>query len=460
MDFKEFLENETINEDLIVEKVTKEMNSILKPYTKKVCDALISYDINPQSSETSFVKLDDSVVDEIISGNTEPLNGCRRFIASVNNGDRCVLAVIFSHYYYFSQINVDKIFGIGLNCCGEDELCRSKKVFSEISQKGKVSIFKVTTSSEESERIRMKSLNRESKHFDDKYNDPEKIRQYKKRDLNNYKINKQIGKYGDKIKDIVANVIEVVLNKPYSDFNTDDYKKIISDIGSVQYALACMIEHPSSNSKYTSDGKFYDCLDHLERKSRLNESIPNDVRKIINMCSRHKNLYRSLLAVGIAAENADYTILDNETDKFNKSPKFEFCDYEHISNFKKNPSDLASYLARINIVKRLLEKYDALLLARDRGYAIITLKNGKVNCEGQGSLFANKINAIVGISGGSLKEIKLKKNLLSLVNELFDILDHIDYNKALFFGKHDEFKNAFKLCELIARTCNSLIDSY
>lgn len=480
MDFRKFLESDTVNEDLIVEKVTKETNSILKPYTQKVCEKLVSYGIDPQSAETSFVKLDDSVIEEMrtsaqifrvfkralvdtgmakVSSDKKLINNGQCFIASVSNGDRCVLVALFKLTDEDRFIRVDDYFGgVRLNSCNTYEPCKFNKFFSEISQKGEVSIFVVTTSFAEKENLKRILANRRKHWQDVEDTEPGRLRRNRETDLNNYKIIKQIGKYGDKLNSIVADIIDTLENNSPVGI---DYVSIKKDINIVKKALTNISNYHKSNYEYDWSSNYY--LDKLKEIPRLNESIPNNVRKIIDMSSSHGDLYRSLLRVGIAAESADYTILDDEADKFNKSPGFKFYDYEWEDRLDEDP-------ARINIVKRLLRRYDALLLARDRYYAIVTLKNGRVKCEGSESLFDNKIFTIVGISGGSLDDVKLEKNvrtlqrmktvhadLLELVKELSETLDDIDYNRDLFYNDKDNIVDAIKLCDTIERTCKSLI---
>ena len=483
MDFKTFLEDEVINEGLIVEKVTKETKSILKPYTKKVCDMLVSNGVNPQSEETSFFKLDDSVVEEMtssaqifrlfkralidndlakVSSDNKLINNGQWFIATANNNDRCVSVLLFNLCEEERKIQVKWTCGVPVSIVDTYSPVVFSKVFNELQKKGKVSIFVVTTTYEEKQKLKNLLATRYDRKQDVENSDPRLLKRRHDADLNNYKIIKQIGKYGEKLSSIVANVIDTLENNEPTEI---DYRSIIKDIDLVKQALTNISYYRKSDYDYDWSRNYY--LDKLKGIEELNESIPNDVRKIINVCSDRSDLYRDLKRVGIAAENADYTILDEDADKFNKSPKFNWYDYEwgwrRKDKFKEDP-------ARVNIVKRLLRKYDAVLLARDRYYAIITIEDGDLKCTGNGSLFEYKLFTIVGIKGGSLEDVKAEKNarvmrrieityteLLELVNDLDDVLNSIDYNRDLFYEDRDEFNKAIKLCDIIERTCKSLI---
>ena len=106
---EEYLNDEYLNEGLLVEKVTKETNSMLKPYTKDICRLLSVMGYDAQSPSTNFIKLDASTIDKMTSSSgtvmfnyfknvvKDKINDSPMFIATANNKNGlCKTAVVFS----------------------------------------------------------------------------------------------------------------------------------------------------------------------------------------------------------------------------------------------------------------------------------------------------------------------------------------------------------------------------
>lgn len=493
MDFKTFLnETEYTTENkrnMLCEKVESETRDLLNPYTKKVCDYLVRLNIDPQAATTKFTKFSDEVVDGMLNSpqifrlfkryalvnkyadrddkSIKNKDGVL-FIACANNGDNCTCLVVFdiSKERYIKiryEIGIDRFYA------SEEKF---NTVINALSNRGNVSIFAITTSQQDTAKLKKLLTDR----FNLK-NDPAddftktKVNKFDERDLNDFKGAKAVEKLTSKLPAHVDALIDNFGDDPA----TADYKSVLKNVRYISKILnkftglkrersyRGLIDDVNSMLRYSDDLKGNPLL---YTDDNVNESVPNDVRKLFSLDdSKYDGIYNSLRRCGISAEHADYTILENETKKFNTTTtKGDFEWY-----WRERGGDEP---VRITMIKKWLKKYDALILINPRNHAVITSNDSRrgFNIEGR-DILQERVFSIVGVNGGSLKDVYAAKNakrmgrrgkaydiVVELLIALKDQLKSIDYKKEIFYNKHTGIDNAIEICKDIMETCKDVVE--
>lgn len=493
MDFKTFL-NETeytaSNESMLCEKVESETRDLLNPYTKRLCDYLAHHcRIDPQAATTKFTKFSDAVVDEmlnspqifklfkryaLVNDYADPDDKSIKnkdgvlFIACANNGDNCKGLVVFkiSKERYINilyDIGFDRFYG------GEQKF---NTVINALSNKGNVSIFAITTSQQDTAKLNKLLKDRKNLKNDPADFTKATVSKFDRRlDLDDFKGAKAVEKLASKLPDHV----DALINNFGDDPATADYKGVLKNVRYISKILnkftglkrersyRGLIDDVETMLQYSDDLKGNPLL---YTDDNVNESVPNDVRKLFSLDDgKYDGIYRSLHRCGISAEHADYTILEDETKKFNTATAKGNFNWYRREGEGGEP-------VRITMIKKWLKKYDALILINPRQHAVITSNDSRRGFNIEGSdLLQDRVFAIVGVDGGSLKDVYAAKNIkrmrrrgkaydivVELLIALKDQLKSIDYKKEIFYNKHTGIDNALEICRNIIDTCKDVVE--
>lgn len=505
MNFKTFLNESTSTCDvstsnMLCEKVDKQINALMKPYTKELCTYLAkNCGIDPQAPTTKFNKFSDEVVDEmlhssrifnlfkraaLIDNYAEPgSNGDKTaknkkgivFVACAHGKGKCTGLAAFKFSDKERYVEVSR--ALGPSCARYAfETVKLNVLFDTLCDWGDVSVFAVTSSYEDSlkldkilhDRMNIRaSTNIMARNFS-KANSTGIV---KDRDLADFRGAKAVEKLTSKLPDHVDNLIDNFGDDPV----TADYGGVAENVRYIGKILQKLTKLERKRDWYNS--LEHDVDDMINSYSGLknnpliytddsvNESIPNNVRKLFNLSGDwDRGIYGDLHNVGISAEHADYTILDSETDRFNKAPgKINFHWY-----VDDDPEPV-----RITMLKKWLNKYDALILIHSRNHAIVTRSDRRrgIEIEGSESVISDRVFSIVGVNGGSLKDVYAAKNakrmgrrgkaydtVIQLLIDLRDQLRDIDFKKDIFYNRHSKIDNAISTCDDIISTCKDVVN--
>lgn len=501
MNFKTFLNESAPTCDvstgnMLCEKVDKQINALMKPFTKELCKYLAkNCGIDPQAPTTKFNKFSDEVVDEmlhssrifnlfkraaLIDNYAEPGNNGDKtaknkkgivFVACAHGKDKCTGLAVFK--FSDKERYVDVSRALGPSCFRYAfETVKLNVLFDALRDGGDVSVFAVTSSYEDSLKLNKildarASTNVMARDFS-KANSTGIV---KDRDLADFRGAKAVEKLTSKLPDHVDNLIDNFGDDPV----TADYGSVVKNVRYISKILQKLTKLERKRDWFNSlehdvDSmiNYYDGLKGnplIYTDDSVNESIPNNVRKLFNLSGDwDRGIYGDLRNVGISAEHADYTILDSETDKFNKAPgKIDFHWYRD-----DDPEPI-----RITMLKKWLNKYDALILIHSRNHAIITRSDRRrgIKIEGRESLISDRVFSIVGVNGGSLEDVYAAKNtkrmgrrgkaydtVIELLIDLRDQLRNIDFKKDIFYNRHGKIDDAINTCNDIISTCKDVVN--